>query len=122
MNSWVTSFVGIGPVWRLRSAIAVRGRQSAVGSPLDAAKRASHHLCAMNAFARSAAPLSPLSLRFELAWTMPVAVGLAALYSPWMAWLAGTGFQVGMACVELLPWNTRSPAAVTHDPCQTEIA
>lgn len=57
-------------------------------------------------------PWSPISLRFALAWALPVAIAAAALVSPWMAWLVGTGVQVGLALLERVPGNTRSPKPV----------
>jgi alkane 1-monooxygenase len=54
-------------------------------------------------------PLEVASLRFALAWALPVAVALAALRSPWWAWIVGAGFQVGLALVERLPFGRHSP-------------
>jgi alkane 1-monooxygenase len=55
---------------------------------------------------------SASSLRFALAWLMPLAVGAAALMAPWAAWAAGGGFQVALALAERLPGANRSLPAV----------
>lgn len=65
----------------------------------------------MNRLVHTTASISPLSLRFALAWALPGAVGWAALHSAWWAWAAGAGFQLVLASSELLMRRTRAPAA-----------
>jgi alkane 1-monooxygenase len=48
--------------------------------------------------------------RFALAWTLPLAVGVAALQSPWVAWATMFGIQVALALVEKATPRWRSPA------------
>ena len=52
-------------------------------------------------------------LRFALAWTLPLAVGVAAWHSPWAAWATVLGYQVGLASVELIAPRWTSPAAAS---------
>jgi alkane 1-monooxygenase len=49
--------------------------------------------------------------RFALAWTLPLAVGLAAWRSPWAAWAVMFGIQVVLALIECAAPRWRSPAA-----------
>ena len=52
-------------------------------------------------------------LRFALAWTLPLAVGVAAWHSSWAAWATVLGYQVGLASVELIAPRWTSPAAAS---------
>jgi alkane 1-monooxygenase len=49
--------------------------------------------------------------RFALAWTLPLAIGLAAWRSPWAAWALMVGVQVALALVERAAPRWHSPAA-----------
>jgi aminopeptidase N len=49
--------------------------------------------------------------RFLLAWSMPLAVGGAACFSPAAAWGTMFGFQVALALLERVPALARAPAA-----------
>jgi alkane 1-monooxygenase len=49
-------------------------------------------------------------LRFLIAWTLPLAVGVAAWRSPWMAWGAVFSYQVLLALVERVWPRWHSPA------------
>jgi alkane 1-monooxygenase len=49
--------------------------------------------------------------RFALAWALPLAVGLAALRSPWAAAAVMFGTQIGLALIERATPRWRSPAA-----------
>jgi alkane 1-monooxygenase len=49
--------------------------------------------------------------RFALAWTLPLAIGVAAWRSPWAAWALMLAVQVALALVELAAPQWRSPAA-----------
>lgn len=49
--------------------------------------------------------------RFALAWTLPLAVGMAVWRSPWMGWAVMLGIQVVLALVERATPQWRSPAA-----------
>jgi alkane 1-monooxygenase len=49
--------------------------------------------------------------RFALAWTLPLAVGVAAWRSPWAAWAVMLGIQVALALIERAAPRWRSPAA-----------
>ncbi len=49
--------------------------------------------------------------RFALAWTLPLAIGVAAWRSPWAAWALMMAVQVGLALIELAAPRWRSPAA-----------
>lgn len=63
-----------------------------------------------------AAPLpggfDPTSLRFALAWLLPVGVAGAAIVSPWVAWAAILGWQGLFALLEFVPALRHSPPAV----------
>jgi alkane 1-monooxygenase len=48
--------------------------------------------------------------RFALAWTLPLAIGLAALHSPWAAWASMLSVQVALALVERAAPRWSSPA------------
>jgi alkane 1-monooxygenase len=61
-------------------------------------------------------PAWPAAARFAVAWALPVAVALGAWRSPWTAWLVGTGIQLVLALVELLPFGRRSPPACAPHP------
>ena len=50
-------------------------------------------------------------LRFALAWTLPLAIGVAAWRSPWAALVLLTAVHVALALVELAAPQWRSPAA-----------
>ncbi|MDH4061343.1 MAG: alkane 1-monooxygenase [Aquincola sp.] len=50
-------------------------------------------------------------LRFALAWTLPLAVGVAAWRSPWAAWGVVFAFQGGLALVEAIAPHWTSPPA-----------
>ena len=50
--------------------------------------------------------------RFMLAWSLPIAIALAALQSAWWAWVVGIGFQIVMTLLERWPANRHSPPAV----------
>ena len=52
-----------------------------------------------------------LKYRFALAWTLPVAVGLAAAHAAVTAWLVMLGWQMALALAERLPALQQSPAA-----------
>jgi len=52
------------------------------------------------------------SLRFALAWLLPLAVAAAAWRSPWAAWAALFGWQVVFALLEFVPALKHSPPAV----------
>jgi alkane 1-monooxygenase len=54
----------------------------------------------------------PTSLRFALAWALPVVVAAAAWVSPWAAWAAMSGWQVLFALLEFVPALRHSPPAV----------
>jgi alkane 1-monooxygenase len=49
--------------------------------------------------------------RFALAWTLPLAVGVAAWHSPWAAWAVMLGIQIVLALIERATPRWRSPAA-----------
>jgi alkane 1-monooxygenase len=49
--------------------------------------------------------------RFALAWTLPLAVGVAAWNSPWAAWAVMLGIQIVLALIERATPRWRSPAA-----------
>jgi alkane 1-monooxygenase len=49
--------------------------------------------------------------RFALAWTLPLAVGVAAWHSPWAAWAVMFGIQIVLALIERAAPRWRSPAA-----------
>ncbi len=51
--------------------------------------------------------------RFALAWTLPLAVGVAAWRSPWAAWAVMFGVQLALALVERAAPGWHSPAAET---------
>jgi alkane 1-monooxygenase len=51
--------------------------------------------------------------RFALAWTLPLAVGMAAWRSPWLCWAVMLGIQVSLALVERATPEWRSPAALS---------
>ena len=55
---------------------------------------------------------SLLPFRFALAWTLPVAVGLASWVSPWAAWLTMALIMGGLAVAERVPALRRSPLPV----------
>ena len=55
--------------------------------------------------------MRPRDLRFALAWTLPLAVALAAWRSPWAAWAAVLVYQLGLAAVELVAPRWASPPA-----------
>jgi alkane 1-monooxygenase len=52
------------------------------------------------------------SMRFALAWALPIGVAAAAWRSPWAAWAALFGWQVLFALLEFVPALKRSPPAV----------
>ena len=52
------------------------------------------------------------SLRFALAWLLPLGVAAAAWRSPWAAWAALFGWQVVFALLEFVPALKHSPPAV----------
>ena len=54
--------------------------------------------------------------RFALAWTLPMAVGLAAWRSPWAGWAVMLGIQVMLALIERATPGWRSPAASPSRP------
>ncbi|MDH5538524.1 MAG: alkane 1-monooxygenase [Rhizobacter sp.] len=62
--------------------------------------------------ATSSPPWLPGPSRFALAWTLPLAIAAAAWVSPWAAWGVGVLVQVGLALLERVPGNARSPQAV----------
>jgi alkane 1-monooxygenase len=51
------------------------------------------------------------ALRFALAWLLPLAVGAAAWFSPWAAWLTMLLIMVGLALAERVPALRHSPPA-----------
>jgi alkane 1-monooxygenase len=53
-------------------------------------------------------------LRFALAWTLPLAVGVAAWNSPWAAWGVVFAYQVLLALIERAWPHWHSPAAETR--------
>ncbi|MBL8340813.1 MAG: alkane 1-monooxygenase [Rubrivivax sp.] len=53
----------------------------------------------------------PTSLRFALAWVLPLGIAAAAWRSPWAAWAAMLGWQVLFALLEFVPALKHSPPA-----------
>jgi alkane 1-monooxygenase len=51
------------------------------------------------------------SLRFALAWLLPLGIAAAAWRSPWVAWAALIGWQVAFALLEFVPALKHSPPA-----------
>lgn len=53
---------------------------------------------------------------FALAWTLPLAVGAAAWFSPWAAWGLMLAVQLGLALLERVPALQHSPAPAPAAP------